>query len=251
MTEERSSEVPGNVPPPFPGASGRGVRIAVIDSGVNPRHAHIGKVVGGIAIAMDGQIQDAGDDIYLDRLGHGTAVMAAIQDKAPEAEYFAVKVFHEGLKTTSSALVHAIGWCIDQRMDVVNLSLGSVNAAHADAFTEIAAEAVQSGILLVAAREANGQSCYPGCLPTVLSVGLDWDCPRTSYRPEARGEEVVFFASGYPRPVPGVPPTRNLYGISFAVANMSSFIVRACEGQDFLPETRFNAMKERLMRGVG
>ena len=39
----------------------------------------------------------------------------------------------------------------------------------------------------------------------------------------------TFFASGYPRPLPGVPPARNLNGISFAVANMSGFVARACE----------------------
>jgi len=34
-------------------------------------------------------------------------------------------------------------------------------------------------------------------------------------------------ASGYPRPIPGVQPRRNLYGISFAVAQASGFAARA------------------------
>jgi len=43
-------------------------------------------------------------------------------------------------------------------------------------------------------------------------------------------DRVEFSASGYARPIPGVPPERNLNGISFAVANMTGFVARACEG---------------------
>ena len=49
-------------------------------------------------------------DDYLDRLGHGTAVIAAIREKAPDAEIFAVKVFDRSLSTSIAALVAAIDW---------------------------------------------------------------------------------------------------------------------------------------------
>jgi subtilisin family serine protease len=193
---------------PFPGRDGRGVRVAVIDSGVNPRHPHINGVVGG------------GDN--MDVLGHGTAVMAAIQEKAPGAEYFAVKVFDKELRTSSSSLLRAIEWCIENRMDVVNLSLGTPNSSRAEEFRMLAGR----GPLLVAARDAEGVACYPGCLDEVFGVALDPTLDRDAYRVE----DNVYYASGYPRPVPGVPPERNLQGISFAVANMTGFIARAMEG---------------------
>ncbi len=216
-------------PHPVPGTTtGQGVRIAVIDSGVHPGHPHIGRVAGGVAVAADGEILD-GEEAYRDRLGHGTAVMAAIQEKAPGADYFAVRVFHGALRTTAATLVRAIDWCIVQEMDVVNLSLGAVNDAHRPAFADVADRAMAAGAILVAAREANGEPCYPGCLPTVLGVGLDWDCPRNRYRVEAGDGGTIFYASGYPRPAPGVPPGRNLHGISFAVANITGFVARACE----------------------
>jgi subtilisin family serine protease len=170
-------------------------------------------------------------EVYADFLGHGTAVMAAIQEKAPASEYFAVRVFDSALRTSAANLLRALEWCIERRMDVVNLSLGTLNRAHAERFAETAERAAQAGTLLVAAREADGQLCYPGCLPTVFSVGLDWDCPRNRYRCEEKGEETVYYASGYPRPAPGVPASRNLHGISFAVANMTAFIVRAREAE--------------------
>ena len=55
--------------------TGRGVCVAVVDSGVNATHPHVGGVAGGIAIDEHG-VERAD---YLDRLGHGTAVTAAIR----------------------------------------------------------------------------------------------------------------------------------------------------------------------------
>jgi len=168
-------------------------------------------------------------DTFIDVLGHGTAVMAAIQEKAPEAHYFAVQVFHSSLRTTADSLMRAIEWAIEERMDVVNLSLGTRNPDHAPRFAALVSRATTTGVLLVAARDADSEPCLPGSLPGVFGVGLDWEIPRNRYRCEATAAGVAFITSGYPRSLPGVSPQRNLHGISFAVANMSGFIARACE----------------------
>jgi hypothetical protein len=67
----------------------------------------------------------------------------------------------------------------------------------------------------------------PGSLPGVIPVQLDWECPRDRFRCVEIDGTTVFRASGYPRPIPGVPPDRNLHGISFAVANVTGFVARA------------------------
>jgi hypothetical protein len=180
------------------------IRIAVIDSGVNPSHPHIARIEGGWPA-----------DDFLDRLGHGTAVMAAIQEKAPDADYFAVRIFDRQLSTNINILLAAIKWSIDNQVDIINLSLGTSNPAHAQKF-----ETFLSSAILVSPTGA-----YPGDLPGVIGVAQDPDLPRDEYRRE--GE--IFYASGYPRPMPGVPPDRNLNGVSFAVANMTGFVARACE----------------------
>jgi subtilisin family serine protease len=218
-------------PEPFAGLSGRGVVIAVIDSGVHPGHDHItaSKLIPGAMLMSDGAVVE-GEGVWLDQLGHGTAVTAAIQEKAPDARCIPVRVFRDGLKTSAAALIAAVRWSIDREVDVINLSLGSVNAAHRDAFAAVVDEAAAAGIVVVAAYEANGAPCYPGSLPGVTGVDVDWDCPRTVYGVRWQGESPVFQASGYPRPIPGVAPQRNLYGASFAVAHMSGFVGRACEG---------------------
>jgi subtilisin family serine protease len=226
--------------------TGLGVKVAVIDSGVNPRHPHIGPIAGGASFYETSAVREGE---FLDTLGHGTAVMAAIQEKAPAAEYYAAKVFHSSLATSAATLLRAIDWCIDSKMDVINLSLGTVNAAHKDAFTQAAARAHQAGCLLVAAREAQGHPCYPGCLPTVFGVGMDTACPRDAFTTRTLEGSLVFCASGFPRPVPGVPQERNLQGISFAVANMTSFIIRTLQqvGVSASSGARTSQVRESLL----
>ncbi len=205
------------------------MRVAVIDSGVNARHPHIGPVAGGVSVGATGEIEEGP---YSDFLGHGTAVMAAIQEKAPEAEYFVVKLFHASLRTSTGNLLRALEWAIENEMHVVNLSLGTRNSEHTERFAAVAARAAERGVLLVSARDSDGQACLPGCLPGVIGVGLDWECNRNRYRPEKINESDVFYASGYPRSLPGMPKERNLNGISFAVANMTGFVARASEGME-------------------
>ncbi len=211
-------------PGPFAAATGRGVRVGVIDSGVHVDHSHIGRIAGGVAITPDGGA-DPDPAVWADRLGHGTAVAAAILEKAPDADVFAVKVFHTALRTNAATLLHAIDWCVANRMDLINLSLGTANPDHAEIFGRAADYAVAAGALLVAAHDIEGTPCFPGSLPGVLGVSLDWDCPRHG----VRWDGARLFASGYPRPIPNVPQRRNLHGVSFATANTTGLAARAWE----------------------
>jgi Subtilase family len=234
---------------PFEGATGRGLRIAVIDSGVHAGHPHISGVAGGVSVNAEGAIEE---DSFSDSLGHGTAVMAAIQEKAPDAEYFAVKLFHASLRTTSTALLCALQWAIGQRMDVINLSLGTRKPDYAARFAAVAGQAAEAGVMLVAAYEADGAPCYPGSLPDVIGVGLDWECDRNRYRWSEVGGSTVFYASGFPRSISGVPRESNLQGISFAVANMSGFVLRAGESARASGETPLSppAIRQVLVNEV-
>lgn len=224
----------------------RQVRIAVIDSGVHPGHPHIraARLAPGMAFARDGSgIEDA--DATLDRLGHGTAVTAAIQELAPDAICVPVRVFHEALRSSASALVAAIRWAVAERVDLVNLSLGTVNPAHRALFETVAEEATEAGVALIAAREAGAEPCYPGSLDAAIGVALDWDCPRERCGMLPGG---VLAASGHPRPIPGVEQRRNLHGISFAVANLTGLAARACEAipAELRGRARVDALRARL-----
>lgn len=220
----------------FQQSTGKGVRIAVIDSGVNANHPHVNGVAGGTAIG--GEV-----DSYLDLIGHGTAVLAAIKEKAPEAEFYAVKVYFRSLRTNMECLSKAFHWSLEQKIDVINLSLGTVNAAQQPQMAGLIQLAAEAGAVVVAAAETQGAPAYPGSMPGVLGVAIDWDCPRDAYHFDDLHPRPRWLASGYPRSLPGVPQQRNLYGVSFAVANMSGFVARACQ----MARARPGATMEKIL----
>jgi len=198
------------------------ISVAVVDSGVNVPHPHLPGVAGGLAFDLEGK---QGDD-YVDRLGHGTAVAAAIHEKAPEAELWAVKVFDRELATTVSTLVRAIAWASERGCSLVNLSLGTPNDFRAGDLAPAIERAVARGTIVVSAFEHEGRRWYPGSLPGALGVVMDAAQPRESVAVEEVDGVRVLRASPYPRPIPGVPPERNLNGISFAVANATGVVAR-------------------------
>ena len=192
----------------------------MIDSGVHASHPHVGGVAGGVGISADGSEHDD----YVDRLGHGTAVTAVIREKAPSAEIFVIKVFDRELAATGTALVAACRRALRERADLVNLSLGTTNAEHAAALSEVVAELRDSGAMIVAAGEQDGVRWLPGSLDGVCSVTLDWSLDRNEIRSTGDARRISYRASGYPRPIPGVPVDKNLKGLSFAVANVTGVL---------------------------
>ena len=86
--------------------------------------------------------------------------------------------------------------------------------------------------MIVSACDHDGVRWLPGSLPAVVPVQLDWECPRNQFRTATTTDgRTVFLASGFPRSIPGVPPAKNLKGLSFAVANMTGFLARVLEAQ--------------------
>ncbi len=201
-----------------------GPRVAIIDSGVHAQHPHVLGVAGGVGIDATGASHEA----YVDRLGHGTAVTAAIREKAPGADLYCVKVFDRELSTTGDALVAALRWARLQRMNIVNLSLGTTNAAHEAALTEEVTLAAQQAIAIVSAAPQAGARWLPGAQAGVIAVEMDMTLSRDICEVSVADDgRTTARASGYPRPIPGVPPERNLKGVSFAVANVSGLLARA------------------------
>ena len=153
--------------------AGAGVRVAVIDSGVDVGGGAI-RVAGGLN-TLDGQDPTAW---HVDEKGHGTHCSGVIAGSlntpsglfsglAPQAELYVVKVFPGGF---ISDLLEAIDWCIAQRMDVVNLSLGSQrpSASLADAL----ARAHAAGVAVIAAAGNDATHlAYPASNKPVMSVG--------------------------------------------------------------------------------
>jgi subtilisin family serine protease len=204
--------------------TGRGVRVAVVDSGVHAAHPHVEGGLEGIAVREDGSL----DDDFVDRLGHGTAVTAAIREKSPDAGIIAVKVFWRALTTDITSLVRGIDEGTGRGAAVINLSLGTSNVAHRGLLQEAVQRVSTRRAVIVAASE-EAIDWLPGTLDGVIPATLDWACPRDEYRLIMHRGQRAIATSGYPRDIPNVPRDRNLTGLSFAVANASGFVARARE----------------------
>jgi hypothetical protein len=199
----------------------RRVRIGIIDSGVNVAHPHVGNIAGGVNIGPNAEGAS-----YVDRLGHGTAVAALMHARAPQAELFAVKIFQNALATNLTTVLLAIAWCLDNEMDLINLSLGTTNREHKPAFETATERARATGTVIVSAFEMNGVLALPGRLPGVVGVLADPTKAPGEHGVETRDGKQIFTACPFPREISGVPRERNLHGVSFAVAHVTATLAR-------------------------
>src|SRR3712207_260963 len=145
-------------------ARGRGVKVAVIDSGVDGEHPRVGGVDGAVALTYDPDEPDgvrAEEGPHEDLFGHGTACAGVIRELAPDCEIYSVRVL--GSRLTGKGLVFAAGlrWAIDAGMDVVNLSLSTSRREHYGLFHELADEGdVRRGLLLCGVEKMRAEG-YP------------------------------------------------------------------------------------------
>ena len=146
------------------GSTGAGVKVAVIDSGIDADHPAVGEVAGGIALEYDPDAEDGVRKIegpHEDLFGHGTACAAIIRQVAPEAELYSVRVL--GARLTGKGVVFAAGleWAIDNGMQVVNMSLSTGKRDYFDVFHELADEAYFHHMMLVSAVNNAPSPSYP------------------------------------------------------------------------------------------
>jgi subtilisin family serine protease len=154
------------------GSRGAGVRVCIVDSGVDSAHPMVGPVQSAVAVSEDsaGNLAVTGDtegDLY----GHGTACAAIIRNLAPECEIHSVRVLGGELTGTGSILLRGLSWAIEQRFEVINLSLSTTKSKFAPELRELADRAYFRGSVIVASAHNMPVESYPWRFSSVLSVG--------------------------------------------------------------------------------
>lgn len=231
--------------------TGQGVKVAVIDSGINPWHSHVRGVKGGVRIrTTNGPLALELDDQYTDELGHGTAVAGVIRRWAPGCELYSVRVFERALFAYPSALIEGIEWSLAAGIRVINLSLGTSNEAHIPALLAVCQRALEAGAALIAAAETRNPGSYPAAFPIVIGVAAQEDC-RERELIHVEGDPIEFRALGQPLPLPGRPQSRNLQGSSFAAARVTGWVATLLEAfpSADLPQLRALLMAQATRRG--
>jgi subtilisin family serine protease len=155
------------------GATGKGIKVAVIDSGVDGDHPRVGGLAGSVAIEADGEAE-AGYRVvegpHEDLVGHGTACAAIIRMLAPEAEIYSIRVLGANLKTKGAYFVAGIQWALDAQMNVANLSLSSRSDQWFGPLHDLADEAYFNNVMLVCAANNVPGPTYPSQYASVFSV---------------------------------------------------------------------------------
>jgi subtilisin len=155
------------------GATGEGVRVCVIDSGVDGTHPAVGGVNKAVWVQLgeDGETISILDDEEGDLFGHGTACAAIIRSLAPDCEIHSVRTLGRRLSGRGVVLLAGLKWAIEQGYDVINLSLSMSKASFVEQLRELADLAYFRNSLIVAAAHNMPVVSYPWRFPAVVSVG--------------------------------------------------------------------------------
>ena len=180
----------------FGGASGAGVKVCILDSGVEAGHPLVGGLAGAVAISLgpDGE-PVAEEDVEGDLCGHGTACAGVVRSIAPAAEVYCVRVLGAGYKGSGRVLLAGLRWAIEQGYDVINMSLSTTKRDLGDLLHELADTAYFRRKVLVASAHNMPVDSFPWRFSSVISVGShEEDDPFVYYaNPDP---PVEFFARG-------------------------------------------------------
>ncbi|MFJ8441646.1 S8 family serine peptidase [Kitasatospora griseola] len=165
------------------GLGGQGVKVAVLDTGIDDQHPDL----AGQVDARRNFTADAVDEDVHDAVGHGTFVASEIagtgkasggkeRGVADQARLLVGKVLDDNGSGTEAQIIAGMQWAADSGADVVSMSLGSPEPTDCTDPMSVAAQRIaeQSKALFVVAAGNLGQYqsvSSPGCAPAVLTVG--------------------------------------------------------------------------------
>jgi subtilisin family serine protease len=169
-------------------ATGRGVGIGLIDSGLDPDWREPAFAPGVGLLARDGgdRYELAPSADAADRVGHGTRCASILREMAPGAEIVPIRVFDDKLVTSVPVLIAAVRWAVERRLAVVNLSLGTHLFRAIRPLYAACEEARRAGTVVVAAVDRSVSGSYPAVFANVLGVeeGLFDSAWAFRYRPD-------------------------------------------------------------------
>ncbi|MCX5784428.1 MAG: S8 family peptidase [Elusimicrobia bacterium] len=176
---------------------GAGVKVAIIDTGMDYNHPDLKANYAGGYNAIVSTMTPMDDH------GHGTHVsgtIGAVRDSvgvvgiAPRASLYAVKVLDKNGSGTYSNVISGIEWAAQNKMNVINMSLGG--GGSVDAMAKVMTAANQAGVTIVcAAGNDSGPVNYPAKYPEAIAVSAS-DSGDKIASFSSRGAEIAFIAPG-------------------------------------------------------
>lgn len=216
--------------------TGRGVSVAVIDSGIDASHPELaGKVRSSVEANTASGRTVFTESSSGDSAGHGTACAGIVAGIAPDAELHSIRVLGAGGIGDGQSFLAGLEHAINKRYKVINLSLGTTKPQFFAPLHDLLDRAYQAGCIVVAAANNLPQPSFPSVFSSSLvSVGKSEarDPFEFSFR---RGEVIELTAPGIG--VRALWPGgghRTLTGNSFACPHVSGVIALLLESDPSL-----------------
>ena len=262
---ENSVPYVGTEIPRTDGLDGSGVKVAVIDTGVDFNHPDLlgwgpdGKVIGGYNFIQTNQLP-------MDKNGHGTKVAGIIAADgsilgiAPKAKILAYKVSEDGEGVSSELISGAIEKAIEDEADIINISLG-VNRTNSKIDSAVN-YALEKGIFVVTAAGNDGPELKtigsPGRNFESLTVGATYNNMTSSLIATLEIDEIQYTAI----PMVGAPKTdkpvtgKIIFGGFGKITDLENLDVKDSiliveRGSDIEGELLFFSIKEKNAADAG
>jgi len=205
------------------GATGKGIRVCILDSGVDATHPLVGELESAVVISVgeDDEIL-ASEDEEGDLSGHGTACAGIVRAVAPEADISSVRVLGANFTGSGAVLLAGLRYAVEQGFDVINMSLSTTKKPFASTLHELADSAYFKRTVLVASAHNMPVESYPWRFSSVISVGSHEESDPLAffYNPNP---PVEFFGRGVNVEVPWIGGrTLTVSGNSFATPHLSA-----------------------------
>lgn len=235
----------------FADGRGAGVRVCILDSGIDAGHELVGAVERLVTVERDGNELRVVDDTAGDLSGHGTACAGIVSSLAPDAPLVSVRVLGADVNGSFDVLRAGLAWALEQRYELVNLSLSVRKRDFALELCELVDRAAHQGTVLVCSAHNTPVEGYPWRFASVVSVAChdEEDSELVYWNPEP---PVEFYARGVNVPVawPG-GGTIHATGNSFATPHVTGMLARIRGAHPALTPFELKTVLYRLAANVG
>ncbi len=153
-------------------ATGKGVRVCILDSGVDAAHPLVGELESAVTVSLDEDENIVvAEDTEGDLAGHGTACAGIVRALAPDCNIASIRVLGKGFTGSGPILLAGLRYAVEQGFHVINMSLSTTKKPFAAALHDLADSAYFQRSVLVASAHNMPVESYPWRFSSVISVG--------------------------------------------------------------------------------
>jgi subtilisin len=192
------------------GANGSGIRVCVLDSGVDGSHPLVAPVERAWQVVTeDGRMPRVEECEPRDTAGHGTSCAGIIRSVAPGVSLSSLRVLGNGKSGSAAALIAGLAFAIEEGFDVINMSLSTPRPEYRSRLAELCDRAYFRRCTLVVAAHNLPIESFPWNFASVISVAS-----------HAEPDPLRYYYNATP------PVEFCAYGVRVPVASLSGGITR-------------------------